>query len=107
MAENLVGHHPVKMHQRYGGLLQMQPLSEKEQLYDDTARAIDAMEAEIGGFSMGVFTAQEFMWFSYWVNKLRWGPTQEQQDRYLGELKDLRDKLQTRSSQAAQVRADE
>jgi hypothetical protein len=87
---------PVTFYKRYGGLAQTSPLTEEEQKYDDTCRAIDQLETEIGAKSMALFTANEFMWFNHFVSKMWVFPKQEQLDRQLSALRELLTALEAR-----------
>lgn len=71
---------PIKMYERYGGLLQSQPLTDVDKEYDNACRAIDYAEQQLGTKSMSLFTADEFMWFSWFRNKVFWFPKQDQLD---------------------------
>ena len=93
---------PMKMYERYGGFGQLQPLTEAEQLYDDTCREIDRLEIEIGGKSTALFTASEFIWFNYFVNKMHIFPKQPQLDRQLADLNNLLVSLNSRAPSPAQ-----
>jgi hypothetical protein len=86
-----------QMHQRYGGFLQSQPLSDAEKKYDDTMRHLDEIEAELGDLPLAVWKAGEFMWFNHHVAKLHIAPRQEALDFWLKELIELRDALLQRS----------
>jgi len=92
---------PIPAHQayeRYGGLMQFHPLSAEEQKYDETCRAIDDLERQIGAKSMALFTAAEYGWFNWFVSKVWIFPKQDQLDRQLSELQALLAKLQSRES---------
>ena len=92
-------HYAVKSYPRYGGMVQLSPLSADEQKYDDTCREIDRLEGEIGSKSMLLFTASEFIWFNAFVSKMHFFPKQPQLDR---QLEDLRGLLKTLESRAPQ-----
>jgi hypothetical protein len=97
MTDEEIGNWGVtRCYERYGGMMQVSPLTPDEQKYDDTCRAIDALQAEISGMSAALFTAGEMIWFSAFVQKLHMLPNQEQLDRQLKSLADLRDMLQSR-----------
>jgi hypothetical protein len=81
---------------RYGGMMQLSPLTAGEQKYDDTCREIDRLEGVIGAKSMGLFTASEFIWFSYHVNKTYFFPKQDGLDRQLASLQKLLADLEAR-----------
>ena len=81
---------------RYGGLYQSSPLTADEQKYDDTCREIDRLEAVIGSKSMGLFTADEFIWFNHHVNKMHVFPKQDSLDRQFAALQNLLADLEAR-----------
>lgn len=88
---------PVRCCQRYGGLAQTYPLTDAERLYDDTCKEIDNLERQIGAMSMSLFTAAEYGWFIWFVNKMWIFPKQPQLDKQLADLKDLLLALQMRA----------
>lgn len=88
---------PTKCYPRYGGMMQLYPLTADEQKYDDTCREIDDIEREIGTKSMALFTVVEFMWFSRFVHKMHVFPKQEQLDCQLSELRSLLTSLEART----------
>lgn len=83
-------------YKRYGGMSQWRPLTPEEQTYDDTCRAIDDLEAKIKVKSMALFTAGEFLYFSWFTNKTFWGPKQDQLNKQRGELSSLLATLESR-----------
>ena len=84
---------------RYGGMMQLSPLTVDEKKYDDTCREIDRMEGVIGAKSMSLFTAAEFIWFSRFVNKMHVFPKQPQLDHQLSDLRGLLADLERRREQ--------
>jgi hypothetical protein len=91
-----ITHYAMRAYTRYGGLMQSQPLTVDEQKYDDTCREIDRLEGVIGSKSMGLFTANEFIWFNYHVNKMYFFPKQDGLDRQLASLQKLLADLEAR-----------
>lgn len=88
----------TRIYQRYSGLWQSQPLTDAEKEYDVTCQAIDYAEAEIGKKSLSLFTAGEFMWFNWFVNKVFVAPSQERLDRQLVEIGGLLKTLEEREA---------
>jgi hypothetical protein len=80
---------PIRTYQRYGGLNQNKPLTPEEQRYDDTCKEIDELQRQIAALPLSQFTAAEFMWFSWFVNRLWVFPKQDQLDGQLVDLEAL------------------
>lgn len=89
---------PIRAYPRYGGLMQTYPLTPDQEEYDNVCRAIDYAEKEISSKSMSLFTAGEFMWFSWFVNKTWMFPKQDQLDRQLVALGKLLQDLNDREA---------
>jgi hypothetical protein len=85
-----------QMYERYSGFYQGHPLSEEETKYDDTCRKIYELEQVVRGKSMALFTAHEFLWFSWFVNKNFIGQNQDRLDDHLKSLTDILDALNQR-----------
>lgn len=86
----------MQMYERYGGMWQGSPLTTEEKKYDETCRKIDCIEEVIRGKSMALFTADEFLWFSWFVNKNFFFPKQDRLDEHLKQLTELLDTLSSR-----------
>lgn len=82
--------------ERYGGLVQLRPLTATEREYDDTCRAIDFAEKQIMSKPVTLLTVGELLWFSHFVNKVSWFPTQEKLNQQLAEVGSLLKTLETR-----------
>lgn len=100
MNEILASDAPIagQMHQRYGGLMQSQPLTAEEQEYDNTCRAIDYAEAQITAKPLSLFTAGEFMFFNNLVGKGWYFLAQGQLNRVLVQLGKLLKALEEREA---------
>ena len=86
----------IQGYPRYGGFMQLSPLTADEEQYDSTCRKIDDLEQEIGGRRVVLFTADELGWFIWFRNKTFLSPRQSQLDEQVIALQSLLDKLNER-----------